>query len=112
MELPPTKGLKTGTIIGGSSIGGGDDPGLIGGLTSRASEAPCVANPAVAAEHGALMACGRAAAYQVSSCYLVVGVYNTSTSTWAQSISNLSLQNMSATSARALAQSLADARCN
>ena len=111
LEPPPTKGLKTGTIAA-SSIGGGDDPGLIGGLTTRASESPCVANPAVAPEHGALMSCGRPAAYQVSGCYLVVGTYSTSTSSWTQSISNVSSQNMSTTSVRAIAQSVADGRCN
>ncbi|HZI95186.1 MAG TPA: hypothetical protein VFE84_13145 [Patescibacteria group bacterium] len=111
LEPPPTKSLKTGTTDG-SCVGGGDDPGLIGGLTTRASEGPCVANPAVAPDHGAVLSCGRPAAYQVSSCYLVVGVYNTSTSTWAQTISNLSWQNMSSTTVRALAQSMADARCN
>src|SRR5262249_38513717 len=37
--------LRTSTL-GGSNVGGGDDPGLIGGLTTRASELPCTINPA------------------------------------------------------------------
>jgi hypothetical protein len=111
LEPPGTKTLKTGTT-GGSSVGGGDDPGLIGGLTSRASENPCVDNPSAAPEHGALLACGRPAAYQLISCYLTVGVYDTANAVWAQSITNLTLRDLSTTTVREIAQSMASARCN
>ena len=110
LEPGVTRPLRT-TTIGGGDIGGGDDPGLIGGLTSKATQNPCPANPAAAPEHGALMACGRSAAYQLSGCKLVVGVYNPATWYWVQTITDLSRQNMASTSVRAIAQSLANARC-
>ena len=111
--LEPTapRPLKSGTT-GGSDVGGGDDPGLIGGLTSKASENPCLANPAAAPDHGVVMACGRPAAYQISSCQLVVGVYDTLHWTWAQTVSDLSGRNLSGTSVRDIAQGMANTRCN
>src|SRR2546425_2789567 len=74
LEAPSSKPLLMTGTVDGSAVGGGDDPGLIGGLTTRASESPCTVNPGAAPDHGALIACGRPAAYQLSSCKLVVGV--------------------------------------
>jgi len=111
LEPAATRTVRSGTS-GGSDVGGGDDPGLIGGLTSWASEEPCVANPAAAADHGVLMACGRPAAYQISSCQLVVGVYDSVRYAWIQTVTDLSWRNMAATSGRQIAQGIANSRCN
>jgi len=59
-----------------------------------------------------VMACGRPAAYQLSSCQLVVGVYDNIRGSWGQTVSDLSWRNLTGTSPRAIAQGIANARCN
>lgn len=108
----PSQAKGKNRTTGGDQIGGGDDPGLIGGHSVRASANPCQSNPTAAPEHGVVMACGGPAAYQLSSCRLVVGVYDSATSAWVQSTTDLSRKDPAPTSVRGIAQSIADARCN
>lgn len=93
--------------------GGMDEPGIpttSGSYT--ASALACSSNPAAAPEHGVVMACGMAGAYQLSSCELVVGVRNVSTGAWQQTVANLSTANLQSTSVREIVQSIADYNCN
>ncbi|HEY3175908.1 MAG TPA: hypothetical protein VGK94_09160 [Candidatus Polarisedimenticolia bacterium] len=104
---PPKRKLSSSSS--GDSIGGAEDPGTIGG--SKASASPCLANPSAAPDHGVVLGCGRPAAYQLSNCILVVGVYDTTTSTWTQTWTDLSSAPLDGTSIREIVQTQVDARC-
>lgn len=103
--------LKSSTTSG-DWIGGGEDPGTIGGFSSNASADPCLANPAAAPDHGVVMGCGRPAAYQLSSCKLLIGVYDTTTSAWTQTVTDLGSTSLAGTSVREIVQTQVDARCH
>ncbi|MGH9869268.1 MAG: hypothetical protein ACREAA_14030 [Candidatus Polarisedimenticolia bacterium] len=90
--------------------GGLDDPGIPKGF-SRASAYPCLANPAAVPDHGIVTACGDPAAWQLTSCQLVVGV-RSSTGTWSQTMIDLSNLGSTASDPRLLAQVIADQACN
>ncbi len=90
-------------------VGGMDDPAA---PTSKASAVPCFSNPAAAPDHGVLMSCGHPAAYQVTNCRLVLGLQEPSTGVWGQTVTDLSLVDLSGISPRAIAQSLADHSCH
>ncbi len=89
--------------------GGLDDPGIPTKGFSKASAYPCTSNPAAAPDHGVIRSCGGAAAWQVSSCQLVVGLQDASTGNWSQTLVDMS--DLGATSPQNLAQVLADQRC-
>jgi hypothetical protein len=89
----------------------GDDPGVPRG-SSKASANACLANPAAAPDHGALMSCGRPAGWQISSCRLLVGTLDAETQTWRQVYADLSKVSLAATSVRDIAQAIADSRCD
>jgi hypothetical protein len=100
-------------VTGGSYAGGTEDPGVpTKNSQSKASANPCLSNPSAAPDHGVVMSCGRPAAWQVTSCQLVVAVLSTSTSTWSQTVADLSTVNMSGMTEQDLAQSIADSHCN
>ncbi len=100
------------TNVIGAEEGGGDDPGVTGGASkSKASALPCLSNPGAAPEHGVLMSCGRAAVYQLSSCQLVVGVYDPAAQQWRQSVLDLGSVSLLDTTVRDVAQGVADGRC-
>ena len=102
--------LNTSTT-GGSSVGGGEDPGTIGGLNVRAGADPCPANPSANPDHGVVLGCGRPAAYQLSACKLLIGIYDPAASTWGLTVVDVSNVSMSTTSVREMVQSLVDSRC-
>lgn len=99
------------SITGGSSVGGGDDPGLIGGIKLTAGNDPCLANPSAAPDHGVVLGCGRPAAYQVSGCKLLIGIQDAATTTWKQTVVDLSIVSTTKSEIREMVQSLVDARC-
>ncbi len=102
-------------VSGGTydDAGGMDEPGIPTSTgTYNASALPCTSNPEAAPEHGVVMACGMAGAYQLSSCELIVGVRKASTSEWSHTSANLSTANLQTTSVREIVQSIADYNCN
>lgn len=94
-----------------ADAGGLDDPG-IPTKTHTASAYPCADNPAAVPDHGVLLSCGRPAAWQVSACQLLVGVYDTSTTSWSQTVVDLSNVGLSSTTPAAIAQGIADYKCH
>jgi len=92
--------------------GGLDDPGIPTKNGFKATANPCLANPAAVPDHGVMMSCGRPASWQVSSCQLTVGVYDTATSQWGQTVVDLSNVGLASTSAQSIAQGIADYRCH
>ncbi|HKY31933.1 MAG TPA: hypothetical protein VJV23_05305 [Candidatus Polarisedimenticolia bacterium] len=93
--------------------GGIDDPGIpTKNANNKASAYPCPSNPAAAPEHGVVMACGRAAAWQLSACQLVVGVQDPFTSAWSQTVVDLSSANLTGISPQQIAQQTADWVCD
>jgi hypothetical protein len=91
--------------------GGLDDPGIpTKSGFNKASANPCASNPSAVPDHGVIRSCGRAAAWQVTSCRLVVGLQDVSTGTWSQTIVDMS--DLGTTSPQGLAQVIADQRCN
>lgn len=103
--------LNTSTS-GGESVGGGEDPGTIGGLTKQASANPCLLNPAAAPDHGVVLGCGRPAAYQLSDCKLLVAVYDPSAASWGLTSTDLSGISLSGTSVREIVQTQVNVRCD
>lgn len=99
------------SVTGGSSIGGSEDPGTIGGLNVRASADPCPANPAAAPEHGVVLGCGRPAAYQLSACKLLIGIYDATSLSWGLTVVDVTNVSMSQAPTREMVQSLVDSRC-
>jgi len=93
---------------GYGDVGGNDDP-WVGGLTNKASAYPCGPNPAAAPEHGLVMACGQPVPYQLSSCRLVLGIYDGTA--WRQTVADLSTAPLGGTSVVQIVQALANARC-
>lgn len=104
-------GRKINTINCPDCLGGGEDPGTISGINTRASADPCLANPAAAPDHGVVLGCGRPAAYQLSNCKLLVGVYDPTVSAWTLTVADLSRALLSGTSIREIVQMQVDARC-
>jgi hypothetical protein len=105
-------GRKIGLTTCPDCLGGGEDPGTIAGVSTRASADPCLANPAAAPDHGVVLGCGRPAAYQLSNCKLLVGVYDTTTSAWTLTVADLSRALLGSTSVREIVQMQVDARCH
>ena len=99
------------SVIAGSSLGGSEDPGLIGGISVRASADPCPANPTAIPEHGVVLGCGRPAAYQLSACKLLIGIYDATSSSWDLTIVDVTNIQISRSPARELVQSLVDSKC-
>ena len=99
------------SVTGGSSIGGSEDPGTIGGVKLTAGADPCPANPSAAPDHGVVLGCGRPAAYQLSACKLLVGIYDATSSIWGLTVVDVTNVSMSKTSAREMVQSLVESRC-
>ncbi|HET6373055.1 MAG TPA: hypothetical protein VFG76_07100 [Candidatus Polarisedimenticolia bacterium] len=113
-ESPSNKKLSSNTIGGTSGTGGSDDPGIINHSATNAKKAsayPCQTNPLAAPDHGVLFSCGRAAAFQVTSCILIVGTLDESSGSWSQITTDLSTVPLANTTVKAIAQSLADSRC-
>jgi len=94
-----------------SDAGGLDDPGIPKSY-QKASAYPCLGNPSAIPDHGLLTACGSTAAWQVTSCQLVVGVRNPSTGTWGQTLVDLTNIGSGASDPRSLAQGIAEQGCN
>jgi len=113
LEAPPGSSSRLIQSVDGSfsESSPGDDPGVPRG-SSKASASPCLANPAAAPDHGALMSCGRPAGWQLSSCQLIVGTLDAETQTWKQIYADLSKVSLANTSTRDIAQAIADARCD
>jgi hypothetical protein len=108
----PPAGPKRLTPTYDADAGGLDDPGVPTKSNTKATAYPCFENPAAVPDHGVLMSCGRPAAWQVSACQLVVGVYDTATDSWAQTVVDLSNVGLSSTTPEAIAQGIADYRCH
>ena len=108
-SAPKTK-LNT-SVTGGSSVGGSEDPGTIGGVSNKASAYPCLTNPSAVPDHGVLLGCGRPAAYQLSSCKLLIGIYDATSSSWGLTVVDMTNISTSKSQVREMVQSLVDSRC-
>lgn len=109
---PPTSGGKRLTVTYDGNAGGLDDPGIPTKSTYKASAYPCSENPAAVPDHGVILSCGRPAAWQVSACQMLLGVYDPATSTWGQTAVDLTNMNLASTTPSTLAQGIADSKCH